>query len=105
MLDGANSVICGGFLNEATGNRSTVPGGALNSARGVFSFAAGVLAKADHDGSIVISANSGPGSSDSINSGGIEQMVLRVDGGLYLTTISEVAPYDPANIITTRGGA
>lgn len=32
-------------------------------------------------------------------------MVLRADGGLYLTNTSELAPYDNTNIITTRGGA
>ena len=32
-------------------------------------------------------------------------MVLRADGGLYLTNTAELAPYDNTNIITTRGGA
>ena len=32
-------------------------------------------------------------------------MVLRADGGLYITNTKELAPYDPSKIITTRGGA
>lgn len=32
-------------------------------------------------------------------------MLLRADGGLYITNTSELAPYDNSNIITTRGGA
>ena len=32
-------------------------------------------------------------------------MVLRADGGIYITNTAELAPYSPSNIITTRGGA
>ncbi|MCH7947107.1 MAG: tail fiber domain-containing protein, partial [candidate division Zixibacteria bacterium] len=102
---GRRAVIGGGYRNEATGLNSTIPGGASNSARGAASFAAGLSAKANHDGSFVISAHSGTSASDTIGSGGDDQIVLRADGGLYLTNISEIAPYDPANIITSRGGA
>ncbi len=102
---GQLSTASGGANNIADGRSATVPGGELNAARGEYSFAAGNRAKANHDGSFVIAANYPAGASDSVESGGNEQMVLRADGGIYLTNTAELAPYDNTNIITTRGGA
>ena len=99
------ATVSGGFQNIASGSIATIPGGLRNSASADLSFAAGFNAKADHAGSFVLAANNSHIGTDSINSGGDEQMVLRVDGGLYLTNTFEIAPYDPAKIITTRGGA
>lgn len=103
---GSNSTVGGGVGNTASGGGSTVGGGFYNTASGTQSTAIGTVAKAQHNGSIVIAANSSGSTTDSIASGGAEQLVIRADGGLYLTNISETpAPYDPSKIITTRGGA
>ncbi|MCH8026833.1 MAG: tail fiber domain-containing protein [candidate division Zixibacteria bacterium] len=102
---GLESTVSGGWLNTASGIRSTVGGGYQNTASGDYSVAIGSIAKAQHNGSIVIAANSSGLFSDSIASGGVEQLVIRADGGLYLTNTSEAAPFDPSKLITTRGGA
>ena len=102
------ATVAGGWYNEASGWCSAVPGGYDNDAKGGSSFAAGFLAKANHDGSIVIAANRyefSSGYSDSVRSGGNEQMLLRADGGIYITNTAVLAPYDNTKIITTRGGA
>lgn len=117
---GDHASVGGGFFNTASGDYASVGGGANNTASGshsaVFggyrsvagssnSLAAGNRAKANHYGSIVLAANSSNTNSDSVRSGGNEQMVLRADGGLYITNTGELAPYDNTKIITTRGGA
>jgi hypothetical protein len=99
---GNYSTIGGGYGNTANGSYSTVPGGWYCAAREDYSFAAGISAKSNHEGSVVISAHSWI---DTISSGGAEQMVLRADGCLYVTNTGGLAPYDNTNIITTRGGA
>jgi len=101
---GSSAAVGGGNNNTASGERATVPGGYRSAARGDYSLAAGNRAKANHDGSVVIAANSSTSYSDSVRSGGPEQMVLRADGGIYITNTAEEAPYD-TNLITTRGGA
>lgn len=98
------ATIGGGVINSA-GFAGTVPGGYSNSAGGSGSLAAGTGAKANHLGSIVLADNGSLTQSDSVRTGGNEQMVLRADGGIYLTNTAEAAPYDATNIITTRGGA
>jgi hypothetical protein len=101
-----NAAVGGGAYNEAMGNTATIPGGLYNRANTHYTFAAGSKAKALHEGAVVIAAdNSGLTVADSIASGGAEQMVLRADGGLYITNTFGGAPYDNTNIITTRGGA
>ncbi len=60
-LDGSYyATVGGGFRNKAMGRGSVVPGGELNVASGDYSFAAGVDAKALHDGSFVWTG-AGPG--------------------------------------------
>ena len=51
--DGRRSTISGGIHNWTLGDVSTIPGGDSNWAFGMFSFAAGVRAKARHDGTFV----------------------------------------------------
>jgi hypothetical protein len=99
------STIGGGRNNTAIAVYATVPGGYKSTAGGTISIAAGNRAKANHNGSVVLVANSSAIDSDSTRSGGYEQMVLRADGDLYITNTAEQAPYDNTNIITTRGGA
>lgn len=101
-----HATVGGGAANKATSLYATVPGGMDNVAAGIWSFAAGNKAKANHHGSIVLSADSSNfWSSDSIRSGGEEQMVLRADGGMYITNTSGVAPYTPTRLINTSVGA
>ncbi|MCH8027084.1 MAG: tail fiber domain-containing protein, partial [candidate division Zixibacteria bacterium] len=100
------ATVSGGDNNIASDDYATVSGGQFNTASGPLAVAIGSVAKAKHSGSIVIAANSSGNAADSIASGGNEQLVIRADGGLYLTNTSEAAaPYDPLKIITTRGGA
>lgn len=99
------ATVCGGRSNKAEDRWATVLGGNYNNAVGEMSVAAGCLAKANHNGSVVITANCSFVSSDSTRSGGVDQMVLRADGGIYLTNTAELAPYDNSRLITTRGGA
>lgn len=107
---GDRSTVGGGTGNVAGGKNATVPGGYINAARGIASFAAGCLAKARHDGAVVISANDATHPSDSIHSGGPEQMVLRADGCFYLTNVQPPtnqgqATYDLTKFINTSTGA
>ena len=102
---GNMSAILGGSVNKATGQWSAVPGGWKNEATGDFSLAAGANARARHQGSVVISANSSSQVADSVYSGGIAQMVLRADSGIYITNDSGLAVYDPTRLINTSSGA
>lgn len=103
--NGVNAIIGGGIHNIASGYSSTIPGGWRCAARGDHTFAACNNAHANHFGSIVIAANGSYVEGDTITSGGSEQMVLRADGGLFITNAGGVAPYDNTKLITTRGGA
>lgn len=89
------------------GHSAAIPGGWKNAAYGMFCVAMGNNAKAHHNGSIVMAANSATWVSpaDSVVSGGEEQMVFRTDGGMYITNIGGVAPYDPSRLINTSVGA
>lgn len=75
-----SSTVGGGEANLAAGKYSNVPGGFGNTAYGDNSFAAGTLAKAQHSGSIVISANNARGTEidllDSVWTDRGEQMVF-----------------------------
>jgi len=102
--------LASGFFSTAMGSSTIASGeystalGYRSNAKGEFSVAAGYDAKANHDGSVVISANLMTIYPDSVRSGGDEQMVLRADGGLYLTNIAEEAPYNTSRLINTVTG-
>ena len=102
---GIGATIGGGSNNLVSGDVATVPGGVSNAARGTGSFAGGRIAKANHNAAIVLAANSSNNSHDSVASGGNEQIVLRADGGMYVTNHSEIAPYDTSKLINTSVGA
>jgi len=102
---GSFSTIAGGKMNNAAGDFSFVSGGYGNSALGRSSVALGSRAKSNHDGSIVIFANSSSSGSDSISSSGPEQLVLRADGGIFITDEDCDIEYDPDKIINTPSGA
>jgi hypothetical protein len=99
---GQSATVSGGQLNIASGQFSAIPGGQNNRAAGDNAVAAGNQAKANHNGSIVLAANTG---SDSVASGGDEQVVLGAGGGLYITNRKENAPYDTSKLINTSSGS
>lgn len=102
---GNGASIGGGEGNEATGDWSAIPGGRRNVAQGADALAAGFYARANHDGSVVISASRHYEEEDSIASGGHGQMVLRADSGIYLTDGIGQAPNMPSRLINTSTGA
>ncbi len=102
---GSQSTVSGGAYNTATGGYSTVSGGRNNSAIGDYAFAAGKNSKANHEGAVVISAAFSVFESDSVRSGGLNQMVLRADGGMYITNGEGLAPYTTTRLINTSTGA
>ncbi|MBU8922718.1 MAG: tail fiber domain-containing protein [Bacteroidales bacterium] len=96
--------VAGGSQNLALGDHSAIPGGRENTAVGNNSIAMGVLAKATHDGSIVICASDAFSSDDSVWTDQDEQLVIRADNGIYLTNISEQAQTVPGRFINTSTG-
>lgn len=88
---GAYSTISGGASNVASGSFAAVPGGWNNVAEGDYSIAAGSVAKARHDGCVVISATGSGIPGDSVWTNGSSEMVLRADNGFYLTNQGEQA--------------
>ena len=104
IADSNYSSIGGGYFNSTGGEYGTVPGGRYNHA-GRYAFAAGQNAKANHDGAVVIAANSSSNAGDSVRSGGEGQVVFRADGGIYITNTGEQAPYNIARLINTSTGA
>ena len=51
--EGNASTVAGGASNQASGDQSAIPGGSANRAAGAHSLAAGLRARADHDGTFV----------------------------------------------------
>jgi len=100
---GGNSVALG-YQTTASGAQSMATGFS-SIAKGHNSFAIGFRANANHNGSMVIAANSSPDIADSVISGGHEQIVLRADGGMYITNTGGQAPYEPDRLINTSTGA
>lgn len=102
---GTGSAVGGGSGNAALADYSTVPGGWHNAAKGEGSLAAGVSAKANHSGAIVLAANSSFVDSDSVYTSSTEQMILRADGGIYLTNTSGAASIPGSDFLNTVTGA
>jgi len=100
---GTHATVGGGRQNEATGGYSTVPGGRSNRAAGYGSFAAGLEAKAPHDGSVVLSATQVDG--DSVWARQVGQMVLRAETGFYITNSGGQAGSNAGRFINTSTGA
>lgn len=119
IAGGVYSNVAGGINNQATGNMSSVLGGTANVASGgqsiclgtasrslgTISVAIGKYANANHDGSVVLAASNPASAPDSVSTGGSEQMVIRADGGMYITNASGTAPYDVTRLINTSSGA
>jgi hypothetical protein len=79
---GHTATICGGWTNVASGTLATVAGGAENSAAGKYSFAAGHMAEANHEGTFVWGDSF---SWPSAKSTGNNQFIVRAGGGMMLT--------------------
>lgn len=81
IASGLGATVGGGSYNRASGEGATVPGGVDNYAVGDLSFAAGLHAKANHDGSFVWA--------DSTNavfaSTAEDQFLVRANGGAVIT--------------------
>lgn len=117
VATGQQSTVCGGSSNEASGfqsfvgggrrnfataDRATIPGGRNNHARGLYSFAAGRLANADHAGSFVF----GDSTSTKVSSGGSDEarFQMAVYAPSFNTTSARAAktgidPIDPADVL------
>lgn len=76
------SSVGGGQSNTASGSWSTVPGGNSNNAEGIYSLAAGLMAKAYHNGSFVWSDATG----SNYESTADNQFLIRASGGVGIGT-------------------
>jgi hypothetical protein len=74
----------GGWVNEASGDYASVPGGGANEAAGRFSFAAGMRAKALHEGTFVWA----DAFDQDFSSTAANQFAVRATGGITLTVDS-----------------
>ena len=93
---GFDSTVGGGLLNASTNDYATVPGGNQNVAGGLGSFAAGVKAKAIHDGCFVW-ADSPTLNGVDFASTSSNQFLIRAGGGVGIGTTSPEAPLHVAN--------
>ena len=97
------AVVAGGNDNTASGWDATVPGGMLNTAQGNNSFAAGMGAKANHNGAFVW----GDWNAADINSSGDNQFIVRAHGGVWFgQATGDFTPTIGANVFisTSTGG-
>jgi hypothetical protein len=90
---GNATTVGGGIINTASGSSSTVPGGSENAAQGDFSFAVGHRAKANHDGAFVWADST----DEDFTSTGENQFLIRAVGGVGIGTDS------PTERLTVNG--
>ncbi len=103
--EGGLAAIGGGLDNMASGKYASIPGGRNCHVLGDYGFAIGRNARANHISSFVLSANYALYDSDTVATGRDEQIVMRADGGIYITNQSETAPDDLTRLINTSTGA
>lgn len=89
----------GGENNQATGNFSVVPGGQSAMASGEHSFAAGRRARALHNGTFVW----GDHSDSDFESTGVDQFLIRANGGVGVNTTNPQADLDVNGTTRTLG--
>ena len=94
---GATPTVAGGRENTATGLGSSIAGGFGNEANGQYSFAVGLRAKVDHDGSFVLADATDQDVSSSANN----QFTARASGGVRFFTTSSLS----AGVSLTAGGS
>jgi hypothetical protein len=87
------ATVGGGYQNISSGSSATVPGGANNTAGGQFSFAAGLQAKALHNGAFVWADSQGA----DFSSTAINQFLIRASGGVGIGVTS---PQQPLSVAT-----
>lgn len=83
------ATVAGGESNRATGVFGAVPGGEYNVAGGQYSLAAGRRAKANHTGSFVWTDSTNA----DFSSTGIDQVVVRANGGVGVGTNSPTTQF------------
>ncbi len=96
LASGNGATVAGGLQNLASGNGATVAGGEGNQATGDFSFAAGLNARAQNEGSFVWSDSNGqvgPFTSEVAN-----EFAVRATGGVIFVTA-----INPTDNQTTQG--
>ncbi|MHC4499373.1 MAG: hypothetical protein ACYS21_09715 [Planctomycetota bacterium] len=84
---GTRATVGGGDGNTASAAGATVPGGLLNTAGGLYSFAAGRRAKANHAGAFVW----GDQTNADFASTGADQFLIRASGGVGIGTTTPQA--------------
>ncbi len=99
IAGGLFSTIGGGQANIAGATAATIPGGVECSALGNYSFAAGFMAKANHDGAFVWSDPTG-----SFESTGDNQFLISASGGVGINTDSPGDALSVAGIIESETG-
>ena len=92
-----NATVAGGFLGQATNSYATVAGGSYNLAGGQNSFAAGRMARAQHDGSFVWADSS---VSMYFNSISTNEFAVRAAGGVRLVTSGAGLTLDGQPVVT-----
>lgn len=98
---GTSSAVGGGTHNIADAFAATVPGGSQNTATGDFSFAAGHMADANHNGSFVW-ADSGNGY---FSSTGADQFLIRASRGVGIGTTNPTAQLTVNGVVhSIQGG-
>lgn len=96
----SSASVGGGCYNVAGASGATVPGGGYNEAEGMYSFAAGYRAKANHIGSFVW----GDYQTSNITSTGSNEFIVRANGGIWFGNNS--SPSTPSSrLINTSTGA
>jgi len=97
------AAVGGGERNAASGLYATIPGGSNNAAEGFYSLAAGLRAKARHNGSFVW----GDSTDADIRSSGSDQFIVRANGGIWLGAVTtDFTPTIASNVfISTSTGA
>ena len=99
LASGHRSTVSGGVQNTASGYDAAVPGGRNNVAGGRFSFAAGLKAKATHQGSFVWADSLGR----SFKSTTKDQFSVRASGGMRVVTSIDDSGNDAAGVILNSG--
>jgi len=82
------STVAGGRFNQALGDNATVPGGILNDALGSTSFAAGLRAKANHNGSFVWGDSANVDKTSSAD----DQFNVYAEGGARFFAVGQTNP-------------
>ena len=84
----SSATVAGGYGNTASGGSATVAGGSYNTAAGDYSFAAGLRAKANHNGAFVWADSQLADFTSTAN----DQFLIRAQGGVGINNANPQAP-------------